>query len=97
KLPPHFVGRMIPRPAHIQGQLRQGIESFDFRGQETVDRVADTRWLAHGFDSEVIANWIFACIRWGSLHCATLPWLRSPFADEESAARCLCPVRVAKR
>ena len=32
KLPPHFVGGMIPRPAQIQGQLRQGIESLDFRG-----------------------------------------------------------------
>ena len=32
KLPPHFVGRMIPRPAHIQGKLGQGIESLDFRG-----------------------------------------------------------------
>ncbi len=32
KLPPHFVGGMIPRPAHIQGQLRQGIESLDFGG-----------------------------------------------------------------
>ena len=31
KLPPHFVGGMIPRPAHIQGQLCQGIESLDFR------------------------------------------------------------------
>ncbi len=41
KLPPHFVGGMIPRPAHIQGQLRQGIESLDFRGQKIVDRVAD--------------------------------------------------------
>ena len=36
KLPPHFVGSMIPRPAHIQGKLRQGIESFDFRGQKAV-------------------------------------------------------------
>ena len=47
KLPPHFVGGMIPRPAHIQGQLRQGIESLDFRGQKVVDRVADTGLFAH--------------------------------------------------
>ena len=32
KLPPHFVGGMIPRPAQIQGKLRQGIEPLDFRG-----------------------------------------------------------------
>ena len=31
KLPPHFVGGMIPRPAQVQRQLRQGIESFDIR------------------------------------------------------------------
>ena len=31
KLAPHVVGGMIPRPAHIQGQLRQGIESLDVR------------------------------------------------------------------
>ena len=34
KLPPHFVGGMIPRPAHIQGELGQGIESLDFRRAE---------------------------------------------------------------
>ena len=51
KLPPHFVGGMIPRPAHIQGQLRQGIESLDFRGQKVVDRVADTGLFAHDFSS----------------------------------------------
>ena len=32
ELPPHFVGSVIPRPAHIQGEFRQGIEPFDFRG-----------------------------------------------------------------
>jgi hypothetical protein len=32
KLPPNFVGSMISRPAHIQGQFRKGIESLDFRG-----------------------------------------------------------------
>ena len=47
KLPPHLVGGMIPRPAQIQGQLRQGIEPLDFRGQEAVDRVADTCLFAH--------------------------------------------------
>ena len=34
KLPPHFVGSVIPRPAHIQGKFRQGIEPLDFRGQK---------------------------------------------------------------
>ena len=47
KLPPHFVASMIPRPAHIQRQLRQGIESLDFHGQKAVNRVADTGLLAH--------------------------------------------------
>ena len=31
--PPHFVGRMIPRPAHIQRQFRQRIEPCDFSRQ----------------------------------------------------------------
>ena len=31
KLPPHFVGAMIPRPAQVQRQLRQGIEAFNIR------------------------------------------------------------------
>ncbi len=30
KLPPHFIGGMIPRPTHIQGEFRQRIESLDF-------------------------------------------------------------------
>jgi hypothetical protein len=47
KLPPHFVGSMIPRPAHIQGQLGKGIEPLDFRGQEAVYRVADTSLFTH--------------------------------------------------
>ena len=55
ELPPHFVGGMIPRPAHIQGQLRQGIESLDFRGQKAVDRVADARLFAHDF-SDVLSS-----------------------------------------
>ena len=29
---PHPVGGMVPRPAHVQGKLCQGIESLDFRG-----------------------------------------------------------------
>ena len=32
KLPPHFVGAMTPRPAHIQRQLRQVIDPLDVRG-----------------------------------------------------------------
>ena len=47
KLPPHFVGGMIPRPTHIQGEFRQGIESLNFRGEEMVYGVADTRMFAH--------------------------------------------------
>ena len=31
ELPPHFVGGMVPRPAQIQGELRQRIETLDFR------------------------------------------------------------------
>ena len=37
KLPPHFVGGMIPRPAQIQGKLRQGVEPLDFSGQKVVE------------------------------------------------------------
>ncbi len=51
KQPPHFVGAMIPRPAHIQGQLGQGVESLDFRRQKAVCRVADTGLSFHGFSS----------------------------------------------
>ena len=32
KRAPHFVGAMVPRPAHVQGKLRQGLEPLDFRG-----------------------------------------------------------------
>ena len=32
KRTPHLVGSVIPRPAHIQGKFRQGIEPFDFGG-----------------------------------------------------------------
>ena len=28
---------MVPRPAHIQGQLRQGIKPFDLRWKKAVD------------------------------------------------------------
>ena len=56
KLPPHFVGSMIPRPAHIQGQLGQGIEPLDFRGQKIVDRVADTGLFAHDFSFSYCAS-----------------------------------------
>ena len=49
ELAPQVVGSVIPRPTHIQGQLGQGIESLDFRGQQAVSRVADTCWFTHGF------------------------------------------------
>jgi hypothetical protein len=32
KRAPYLVGGMIPRPAKIQGQLSEGIETLDFRG-----------------------------------------------------------------
>ena len=47
ELPPHFVGGMIPRPMHIQGEFCQGIEPFDLAGKKVVDWVADTGVLAH--------------------------------------------------
>jgi hypothetical protein len=47
QLPPRFIGGMIPRPAHIQGQLGKGIESFDFGGQKIVNGVAGTGLSAH--------------------------------------------------
>ena len=53
KLPPHFVGGMIPRPAHIQGKLRQGIEPLDVRGQKAVNRMADACLFAHRFCSNL--------------------------------------------
>jgi hypothetical protein len=49
ELSPHFVGAMIPGPAHIQSKLGQGIESFDFRGQQAVPGVAGTGKFAHDF------------------------------------------------
>ena len=49
KSAPHFVRRMVPRPAHVQRKLCQGIEPLDFRGKEAVDRVADASLSAHGF------------------------------------------------
>ncbi len=30
--PPHLVASVVPRRAHIQGKLSQGIEALDFRG-----------------------------------------------------------------
>ena len=56
KLPPHFVGGMIPRPMHIQGERRQRIESFDLRGQETVYGVAGTDLFAHNLFWQVFAR-----------------------------------------
>jgi hypothetical protein len=52
KLPPHFVGSMIPGPAHIQGKLSQGIEPLDFRGQKAVYRVDGKCLFAHAFLQE---------------------------------------------
>ena len=75
KLPPHFVGGMIPRPAHIQGQLRQGIESLDFRGQKAVDRVADTCLFAHGSPSSCLAD--LGCCGDAAKASLTIVWASS--------------------
>jgi len=45
KLAPHFGGTMIPRPAHIQGKFRQGIEALDFLAEATVYGVTGTGLL----------------------------------------------------
>lgn len=47
KLPPHFVGGMIPGPVHVQGEFRQRIEPRNFHREEIVDGVSDTGKLAH--------------------------------------------------
>ena len=47
KRAPHFVGGMVPRPAHVQSELRQRIEPLDFRGKKAVYRVADACLFAH--------------------------------------------------
>jgi hypothetical protein len=59
KAPPHLAGSKIPRPAHIQSKLRQGIESFDLRGKKAIYRVAGTCLFAHGFNSEFDLDRIF--------------------------------------
>ena len=51
KLSPHFVGGMVPRPVHIQGEFRQRIESLDFRRQEMVNRVVCRDKFAHDLSS----------------------------------------------
>ena len=57
KRAPHFVRGMVPRPAHVQGKLCQGIEPLDFRWQKTVDRVADASLFAHGFCQSRSRRW----------------------------------------
>jgi len=49
KMPPYFVGGVIPRPMHVQREFRQRVEALDSGGQEVVYRVADARLVAHGF------------------------------------------------
>src|SRR5664280_3536765 len=57
KLSPYLVGDMIPRPAHIQGKLGQGIEAFDVRGQRTVDRLDGGCLRAQGvFSPDVLLS-----------------------------------------
>jgi len=55
QLPPYFVGRVVPRPMHIQGKLRQGIEPL-IPWEEVVDWVADSGWFAHDFTFEVVPD-----------------------------------------
>ncbi|MDO8946483.1 MAG: hypothetical protein Q7U88_04915 [Desulfocapsaceae bacterium] len=47
KLPPYFIGSMIPRPVHIQSQLGKGIKAFNFRGEKIVEGMADTGLICH--------------------------------------------------
>ena len=49
KRAPHCVGGMVPRPAHVQGELRQRIEPLDVRGKKAVYGVADACFFAHRF------------------------------------------------
>ena len=56
KLPPQLVGGVIPRPEHVQGKFRQKFESLDLRGQETVERIADSCLLVHDLGSFHLAT-----------------------------------------
>ena len=47
-LPPNLVGRVVPRPAHVQGQLGQRVESVDLRRQSPYVRWLTRRLIAHG-------------------------------------------------
>jgi len=49
KRAPHSVRGMVPRPAHVQGKLRQRIEPLDVRGKKAVYGVADACFFAHRF------------------------------------------------
>ena len=52
---------MIPRPAHIQGKLSQGIQPSIPVGKGCI-RVADAGLFAHGFSSEFVLDRICECI-----------------------------------
>jgi hypothetical protein len=79
---PHFVGSMIPRPAHIQGQLGKGIEPLDFSGQKIVDGMACAGSFAHSFSFSFGSAGIPECISWGFPHCARILKLPFPASEE---------------
>jgi hypothetical protein len=73
---------MIPRPAHIQGQLGKGIEPVYFGGQKIVDGVAGTGLFAHDPALTLVSDLIPECINWDSPRCAGIRQLRFPAAEE---------------
>ena len=77
QLPPHFVGGMIPRRTQIQGQLGQGIEPLDFRGEKIVDGVADTGVCAHRCSFSVGSDGIPGCCGDAANASPTIVWASS--------------------
>ena len=48
QLAPHFVGGVIPRPAQVQRQFRQRIETFHIFGKWTIGRRTVGDGIGHG-------------------------------------------------
>jgi hypothetical protein len=46
-LSPHFIGRMIPGPAHIESQFGKRIESLDFGREKGIQGAADFPRFVH--------------------------------------------------